>query len=78
MLRLRIREGLDVAGYNALEDLAEIRGEQISAGELSRLVSDGLIEEEAAVPTEDHPQGRAVLTLKGRLLADAVTRRLAP
>lgn len=78
MLRLRIREGLDIADYNALEELAEIDGERISAAELGRLVSDGLIEEEAAVPTEAHPEGRAVLTLKGRLLADAVTRRLAP
>lgn len=78
MLRLRIREGLDVAEYNALPELSEIGGEQISEQELGRLVREGLIDQEAARPSPAHPQGRAVLTLKGRLLADGVTRRLAP
>lgn len=78
MLRLRIREGLDIAEYNGLPELAEIDGEQVSAEELARLVGDGLIEEAAVSPSEDYPEGRAVLTLRGRLLADAVTRRLAP
>ncbi len=76
MLRLRIREGLDVAEYNALPELAESGGARITAPEMERLTGEGLIEEAPAAPSEAHPEGRAVLTLKGRLLADAVTRRL--
>ena len=53
-------------------------GEKISARSLQSLVHDGLIDEDAAQASNAHPQGRAVLTLRGRLLADAVTRRLAP
>ncbi|GAA1804045.1 radical SAM family heme chaperone HemW [Nesterenkonia flava] len=78
MLRLRIREGLDVAEYNGLPQRARRGGEPITAKVLNQLVSDGLIEEQAAHASSSAPEGRAVLTLKGRLLADAVTRRLAP
>lgn len=78
MLRLRLAEGLDVAEYNALPELARTQGDTISAVALSSLVQDGLIELEATTPTPAYPQGRAVLTLRGRLLADAVTRRLVP
>ncbi|PRZ16167.1 radical SAM family heme chaperone HemW [Nesterenkonia sandarakina] len=78
MLRLRLAEGLDVAGFNALPELRRSHGEKISAKSLQSLVHDGLIDDDAARPSTAHPQGRAVLTLRGRLLADAVTRRLAP
>lgn len=76
MLRLRIREGLDVAEYNALPELGLGRGTSLDESRLASLVNEGLLEAEAAEPTAEHPQGRAVLTLRGRLLADAVTHRL--
>ena len=37
---------------------------------VARLVADGLLQPDAAL------RGRAVLTLRGRLMADAVTRAL--
>ncbi|WP_150462912.1 radical SAM family heme chaperone HemW [Nesterenkonia ebinurensis] len=77
MLRLRIREGLDLAEYNALPELAASGGVPITQDQLGQLVDDGLLEPGPAEPTASYRQGRAVLTLKGRLLADAVTRRLA-
>ncbi|WP_010524585.1 radical SAM family heme chaperone HemW [Nesterenkonia sp. F] len=72
MLRLRIAEGLDLAEHAALD-----AAEPVTAETTSRLVAEGLVEEEPLVPDEVHPAGRLVLTLQGRLLADAVTRRLA-
>ncbi|MGO1523189.1 MAG: radical SAM family heme chaperone HemW [Nesterenkonia sp.] len=76
MLRLRIAEGLDIAEYNQLPALQRGGGEQITAAQLDQLVDQGLIEPDAAAASSWWPQGRAVLTLKGRLLADAVTRQL--
>ena len=76
MLRLRIAEGLDVAEYNELPALLRSGGEQITAAKLDQLVAHGLIEPEASAASSSWPQGRAVLTLQGRLLADAVTRSL--
>ncbi len=78
MLRLRLADGLDIAEYNALPELVRTQGEQITPATVDSLVQDGLISVQAAAPTADHREGRAVLTLRGRLLADAVTRRLAP
>jgi putative oxygen-independent coproporphyrinogen III oxidase len=54
MLRVRLRDGLPVAG--------------LDAGGVARALADGLIEPAA------HALGRLVLTLRGRLLADAVIR----
>ncbi|WP_300343037.1 radical SAM family heme chaperone HemW [Nesterenkonia sp.] len=76
MLRLRIAEGLEIAEYNALPQLGPSAAEPISDRLIAELVKEGLLEEEAAQPSAAHPAGRAVLTLQGRLLADAVTRRL--
>ncbi|GAB3188903.1 radical SAM family heme chaperone HemW [Nesterenkonia suensis] len=72
MLRLRIAEGLDVATYEALPG-----AQPLDEATLGGLVADGLAEEAALRPDADHPRGRVVLTLQGRLLADAVTRRLS-
>ncbi len=60
LLRARLRDGLPV------EELASV-GRHAVAG----LVADGLVDGAAAVG-----QRRVVLTLRGRLLADAVVRRL--
>ncbi|NLS10098.1 coproporphyrinogen III oxidase [Nesterenkonia sp. MY13] len=70
MLRLRIREGLDIAEYNQLPG-----AEPITPAVLAELVAEGLIEAEQS-QSSSASQGRVVLTLQGRLLADAVTRRL--
>ncbi|GAA1148236.1 radical SAM family heme chaperone HemW [Nesterenkonia lutea] len=78
MLRLRLADGLDIAEYNALPELARTMGERISPATVDSLVKEQLISPEAAVPAAGHPEGRVVLTLRGRLLADAVTRRLVP
>ncbi|MGQ0846389.1 MAG: radical SAM family heme chaperone HemW [Sporichthyaceae bacterium] len=59
MLRLRLREGLDLVDLSA-------RGRVAAA----QAALDGLVEREALAA------GRAVLTLRGRLLADAVIRDL--
>jgi oxygen-independent coproporphyrinogen-3 oxidase len=62
MLELRLRTGL------ALSVVKELNGEHAKA--ISELVADGLIEGAAAL------QGFAILTLRGRLLADFVLRKL--
>ena len=62
MLELRLREGLP------LGVLRELNPD--SANVVSGLIADGLIEGTAAIT------GRAVLTLRGRLLADLVLRKL--
>ncbi|WP_146338632.1 radical SAM family heme chaperone HemW [Nesterenkonia sp. NBAIMH1] len=72
MLRLRIAEGLDIAQYSRLPG-----AEEISSARLDQLAAQGLLEREALTPTPEHPAGRAVLTLNGRLLADAVTHQLS-
>ncbi|WP_022872814.1 radical SAM family heme chaperone HemW [Nesterenkonia alba] len=76
MLRLRIREGLDIAEYNGLPEVATSDAQPVSQQALHALVREGLIEPKAAQPSSSYPEGRAVLTLEGRLLADAITRRL--
>ncbi|HZB68178.1 MAG TPA: radical SAM family heme chaperone HemW [Ornithinibacter sp.] len=60
LLRVRLREGLPLDRIDAL-------GHEAVAG----LVAEGLVNRRAAVR-----DGRLVLTLRGRLLADAVVRRL--
>ena len=60
LLGVRLREGLPVASLDAI-------GHEAVAG----LVADGLVDGRAAVRGR-----RVVLTLRGRLLADAVVRRL--
>lgn len=62
MLELRLREGLPLAVVK------ELNSE--SAKAISGLIADGLIEGAAAL------SGRAILTLRGRLLADLVLRKL--
>lgn len=77
MLRLRIAEGLDVQAYQNEEAVQEGSADSINPTQLRQLAAEGLVEEGATHPSAQHPQGRIVLTLQGRLLADAVTRRLA-
>ena len=59
--------------------LLELRSEEIparmqrkAAGDLRKMVTDGLVDGRAALA------GRVIPTLRGRLLADAVVRRLLP
>lgn len=76
MLRLRIVDGLDVAEFNTLPQLGQSESSPITQELLRQLTEEGLAEASAAQPSEYYPEGRIVLTLQGRLLADAVTRRL--
>ena len=62
MLELRLRGGLDISVIRSLNSQ--------SAKAISELVADGLIDGRAAL------EGRAILTLRGRLLADFVLRKL--
>lgn len=79
MLGIRLRDGLDLASLpRAGDDDGVSRteaGEPGSPSEptpvVAELVADGLLDAGAATA------GRAVLTLRGRLMADAVTRALA-
>ena len=64
MLEARLNTGLEISSLGGLGDT----GRHAVAG----LIADGLVEPAAAF------QGRLVLTLKGRLLADAVVRRILP
>ncbi|MEC5179366.1 radical SAM family heme chaperone HemW [Arthrobacter sp. CG_A4] len=64
MLGARLNPGLEISGPGGLGDT----GRHAVAG----LIADGLVDPAAAF------KGRLVLTLKGRLLADAVVRRLLP
>ena len=64
MLEARLNSGLDIASLGGLGDT----GRHAVAG----LIADGLVDPAAAF------KGRLVLTLKGRLLADAVVRRILP
>lgn len=64
MLEARLVSGLDIPSLGGLEET----GRHAVAG----LIADGLVEPAQAF------RGRLVLTLKGRLLADAVVRRLLP
>ena len=80
MLGIRLREGLEHASFSraGADDGAHRSGARATAGASGRpapvvagLVADGLLDAKAAL------SGRAVLTLRGRLMADAVTRALA-
>lgn len=62
LLEVRLREGIDVASVKALNPNAN-QG-------ISQLIADGNIDGASAL------KGRIVLTLRGRLLADAVVRDL--
>lgn len=62
MLELRLREGL------SLDVVRGLNSQHVKA--ISELVGSGLIDGRAAI------QGRAILTLRGRLLADFVLRKL--
>ncbi|WP_426978056.1 radical SAM family heme chaperone HemW [Pseudarthrobacter sp. O4] len=64
MLEARLSTGLDIPSLGGLGDT----GRHAVAG----LIADGLVDPVAAF------KGRLVLTLKGRLLADAVVRRILP
>ena len=64
MLEARLNTGLEISSLGGLGDT----GRHAVAG----LIAEGLVEPAAAF------QGRLVLTLKGRLLADAVVRRILP
>lgn len=64
MLEARLVSGLDIPSLGGLEET----GRHAVAG----LIANGLVEPAQAF------RGRLVLTLKGRLLADAVVRRLLP
>lgn len=82
MLHLRIAEGLDVDAYHGLEHIRSGAGAPVRWFTVSQLAREGLIDPAAASAQAgaDHDLAtgvRLVLTLKGRLLADAVTRRLA-
>ena len=79
MLGIRLREGMDVASWPRMGDddgarEAEPDGPAACLERLlpvvTELVADGLLDAEAAL------SGRLVLTLRGRLMADAVTRAL--
>jgi putative oxygen-independent coproporphyrinogen III oxidase len=64
MLEARLNSGLEIPSLGGLGDT----GRHAVAG----LIADGLVDPAAAF------KGRLVLTLKGRLLADAVVRRILP
>ena len=61
MLRVRLRDGLPLAGLDA-----------VGRSGAARALADGLVDPAA------YEAGRIVLTLRGRLLADAVVRDLLP
>ena len=72
MLGIRMREGLELAGPGggAPDGGGRGRTPEHLVPVVARLVADGLLQSDAAL------RGRAVLTLRGRLMADAVTRAL--
>lgn len=74
MLGVRTSEGIELAGLpgtrQADEAGAMLDAGTASGGRVAALIADGLIDGAAAL------RGRAILTLRGRLLADYVTREL--
>ena len=74
MLGVRTSEGIELAGLpgtrQADEAGALVDVGVASGGRVAALIADGLIDGAAAL------RGRAILTLRGRLLADYVTREL--
>ena len=73
MLMIRVREGL------AMRELLAVHDEAQLGASLRWLVSQALIEPDALTSqAEPDPEAHVRLTLKGRLLGDAVTRELLP
>ena len=74
MLGVRTSEGIELAGLpgtrQADEAGAALGAGSVSGGRVAALIADGLVDGAAAL------RGRAILTLRGRLLADYVTREL--
>ena len=74
MLGVRTSEGIELADLPATREIDEAGGSLgvgvASSGRVAALIADGLIDGAAAL------RGRAILTLRGRLLADYVTREL--
>ena len=74
MLGVRTSEGIELAGLpgtrQADEAGAALGAGAVSGGCVAALIADGLVDGAAAL------RGRAILTLRGRLLADYVTREL--
>ena len=74
MLGVRTSEGIELAGLpgtrQADEAGAALGAGSVSGGRVAALIADGLIDGAAALG------GRVILTLRGRLLADYVTREL--
>ncbi len=64
MLEVRLREGLSIEGLRTANPDPSLA--------VAQLIADGLVEPRAAL------RGRLTLTLRGRLLADAVVKRLLP
>ena len=74
MLGVRTSEGIELAGLPGTRQADEAGAVAdvgtASGGRVAALIADGLIDGAAAL------RGRAILTLRGRLLADYVTREL--
>ena len=74
MLGVRTSEGIELAGLPGTRQGDEVGAlldaRVASGGRVAALIADGLIDGAAAL------RGRAILTLRGRLLADYVTREL--
>ena len=74
MLGVRTSEGIELAGLPGTRQVDEagalLDPGAASGGRVAALIADGLIDGAAAL------RGRAILTLRGRLLADYVTREL--
>jgi hypothetical protein len=74
MLGVRTSEGIELADLPVTRETDEAGGSLgvgvASSGRVAALIADGLIDGAAAL------RGRAILTLRGRLLADYVTREL--
>ena len=74
MLGVRTSEGIELAGLPGTRQTGEagalLDAGVASGGRVAALIADGLIDGAAAL------RGRAILTLRGRLLADYVTREL--
>ena len=74
MLGVRTSEGIELAGLPGTRQAGEagalLDAGTASGGRVAALIADGLIDGAAAL------RGRAILTLRGRLLADYVTREL--
>ena len=74
MLGVRTSEGIELAGLPGTRQAGEagalLDAGVASGGRVAALIADGLIDGAAAL------RGRAILTLRGRLLADYVTREL--